>query len=92
MALALEELSGCISGGTDPACEAELQALQESMLTFLGGLAQRDRAVFLRRYFYLEEYPLIAKKYNMKEANVRLVMSRIRWKLREYLRKEGFFV
>jgi RNA polymerase sigma-70 factor (ECF subfamily) len=37
MALALEELSGCISGGADPACEAEKQALQESMLTFLGG-------------------------------------------------------
>jgi len=92
LAAALEELGGCVSGGTDPACVVEQRALEESLLAFLGAIAQRDRAIFLRRYFYVEDYSTIAKNFSMKEANVRLVLSRTRQKLRDYLRKEGFFV
>ena len=92
VALALEELAGCIPGGTDPAGESEKQALKESILRFLSALPERERGIFLRRYFYMEEFGAIAKKYEMKEANVRLILSRTRQKLRTHLGKEDFAV
>ena len=53
------------------------------------GLPERERSIFLRRYFYLEKPEQIAKAYLLKKANVRLILSRTRQKLREYLQKEG---
>ena len=87
--LALEELKECVGSG-DPATDAERKLLEELIGQFLQQLSQRDRGVFLRRYFYMESHKDIAARYGMKEANVRLCLSRTRQRLREYLRKEDF--
>ena len=86
--LPLEELKECVGTG-DPATEAERTLLAQLIERFLQTLTQRDRGVFLRRYFYMESHKDIAARYGMKEANVRLCLSRTRQKLREYLEKEG---
>lgn len=87
--LALEELKECVGSG-DPATDAERKLLEELIGQFLQQLTQRDRSVFLRRYFYMESRKDIAARYGMKETNVRLCLSRTRQRLREYLRKEDF--
>ena len=87
--LALEELQECVGSG-DPATDAERKLLEELIGQFLQQLSQRDRGVFLRRYFYMESHKDIAARYGMKETNVRLCLSRTRQRLREYLRKEDF--
>jgi RNA polymerase sigma-70 factor (ECF subfamily) len=87
--LALEELKECVGSG-DPATDAERKLLEELIGQFLQQLSQRDRGVFLRRYFYMESRKDIAARYGMKETNVRLCLSRTRQRLREYLRKEDF--
>ena len=87
--LALEELKECVGSG-DPATDAERKLLGELIGQFLQQLSQRDRGVFLRRYFYMESRKDIAARYGMKETNVRLCLSRTRQRLREYLRKEDF--
>ena len=87
--LALEELKECVGTG-DPATDAERKLLEELIGQFLQQLSQRDRGVFLRRYFYMESHKDIAARYGMKETNVRLCLSRTRQRLREYLRKEDF--
>ena len=87
--LALEELKECVGSG-DPATDAERKLLEELIGQFLQQLSERDRGVFLRRYFYIESRKHIAARYGMKEANVRLCLSRTRQRLREYLRKEDF--
>ena len=87
--LALEELKECVGSG-DPATDAERKLLEELIGQFLQQLSQRDRGVFLRRYFYIESHKDIAARYGMKETNVRLCLSRTRQRLREYLRKEDF--
>ena len=87
--LALEELKECVGSG-DPATEAERTLLAQLIDRFLQTLTQRDRGVFLRRYFYIESHKDIAARYGMKEAKVRLCLSRTRQRLREYLRKEDF--
>ena len=88
--LALEELKECISSGADPADQAEMKALKSAIGAFLTGLSNRERGIFLRRYFYVEGYSHIAQRYGIRENNVRLILSRTRKKLSDYLRKEGF--
>ena len=87
--LALEELKECVGTG-DPATEAERALLAQLIDRFLQTLSPRDRNIFLRRYFYMESHKDIAARYGMKEANVRLCLSRTRQKLRIYLREEDF--
>ena len=89
--LALEELKDCVGGG-DPATQLEFEELKVLIGRFLISLTERDRGIFLRRYFYVEDSKTIAERYAMKEPNVRLILSRTRQKLRHYLQKEGFAV
>ena len=88
MPLVLEELHACVGSG-DPATEMEFEELKSQIREFLQGLPERDRGIFLRRYFYVEEIPAIARRYMLRQSNVRLILSRTRQKLREYLEKEG---
>ena len=43
-----------------------------------------------RRYYYMEPLSDIASRYGRKEANVRMMLSRTRQKLRAYLKQEGY--
>lgn len=87
--IALEELGECVCGSADPATQLELEELKTAIGGFLQGLPERDRNVFLRRYFYLEDTAAIARRYVLRQANVRLILSRTRQKLKDYLQKEG---
>lgn len=87
--LTLEELSECIGGNSDPADNLEMEELKKGISEFLHTLPERERSIFLRRYFYLEKTSAIARQYLIKEANVRLILSRTRQKLKDYLWKEG---
>lgn len=90
--LVLEELGTCADVTGDPADAAEMKLLQESIGKFLQSLPRREQGVFLRRYFYAENIADIARLYEIKEANVRLILSRTRQKLKSFLQKEGFFI
>ena len=87
--VALEELGECVCGSTDPATQLELEELKTAIARFLQELPERDRNIFLRRYFYLEDTAAIARRYVLRQANVRLILSRTRQKLKDYLQKEG---
>ena len=87
--VALEELGECVCDSTDPATQLELEELKNAIAAFLHGLPERDRNVFLRRYFYLEDTAVVARRYVLRQANVRLILSRTRQKLKDYLQKEG---
>lgn len=89
MNAALDELAECVpaAGSTEDAvAEAELQ---RSLNRFLGTLKERERNIFLRRYWYAEEYSDIAERYGMKLNTVKTTMFRVRGKLKEHLEREG---
>ena len=69
--------------------ELELEELKTAIAAFLQELPERDRNIFLRRYFYLEDTAAIARRYVLRQANVRLILSRTRQKLKDFLQKEG---
>ena len=88
--IALTELEECLSGRETVEDEVEARALEEAVNRFLALLSSRDRSVFLRRYFYTESFSQIAVRYGLQEANVRLILSRTRKKLKDFLEKEGY--
>lgn len=92
MVVALDELAECVpdARGTEEAVEAA--ELERLLNRFLRTLPERECNVFLRRYWYVEEYAEIARRYGMKLNTVKTSLFRTRAKLREYLEGEGVIV
>ena len=88
--LALEELSEVVSDTEDIPADYARKELLESMTRFLQGCSPRDRGLFLDRYMRLEPTAVLAKRYHVKEAQVLLILSRTRKKLKAHLEKEGY--
>lgn len=91
-ALALEELRECVSSGSDVETQQERREIAEAINRFLGDLSQRDRAVFLRRYWHMTSVREIARTYGMTEGQVSSILFRSRKKLRAQLEKEGIAI
>ena len=53
---------------------------------FLDTVSERDRGVFLRRYYYLEDAAAIGELFGIKENYVRSILARTRKKLKTYLK------
>lgn len=88
----LEELDQCVAA-PETAEDAVLAGdLEAEINRFLGTLPERDRDVFLRRYFFTEPVREIARRYGLREENVSMILSRARKKLKQHLYKEGYFL
>ena len=72
--------------------EAEAAELERLVNDFLQRLPERECNIFLRRYWYVEEYSDIARRYDMKLNTVKTSLFRTRGKLREYLEREGVII
>ena len=90
--LALDEISEIISNDANVEAELESKELMGAVNTFLHSLPQRDCNVFISRYFYLESIEKISKKYRLSTSNTSKILSRNRARLKEYLKKEGYFL
>ena len=88
--LALEELAEVVSDTEDIPADYARKELLESVTRFLRGCSPRDRGLFLDRYIRLEPTVTLAKRYGVKEAQVLLILSRTRKKLKAQLEKEGY--
>jgi len=85
--LVLDELAECVSS-SDTLQAVEAAELEEAVDRFLRALPERERGVFLRRYWFTEPMADIARRYGMREATVRTSLFRSRDKLRRFLEKE----
>ena len=79
-----EELAECDSA-EDEYIKGELKNVINS---FLKTLKKRDRDIFLCRYYFSYSMKDIANNFGLSEEYVRTVLSRIRAKLKEHLKKE----
>lgn len=87
--LALEELAECVPDRHSTEEAVEAAELERLLNEFLHTLPERECNVFLRRYWYVEEYSDIARRYGMKLNTVKTSLFRTRARLKEYLEKEG---
>jgi RNA polymerase sigma-70 factor (ECF subfamily) len=86
IALCLDELGECI--GENSPIEDRV-ALKELLNIFLSELPDKNRDIFLLRYWYLMPIAEIAERYNTSDGAVKKILQRIREKLKTYLEKEG---
>lgn len=75
-----------------PGRRAEGKELAALIRQFLDALSQKERSMFLRRYFYAEQTEQIAARYQMKPETVRKSLLRTRKKLKDYLNREGYAI
>ena len=78
------ELSECVPEGLD----VSPSELEEELNGFLRTMDAESCDLFLQRYYYMEDYAAIAGKKSQKENRVRAKVSRIRKKLKRYLKEE----
>ena len=89
ISLVLDELAECTPSSSDVAGEYERKELGQFIRKYINSLPERDRNVFLRRYFFADPIADIAIRYGLSENNVMVILSRTRKKLKNRLQKEG---
>lgn len=90
IALVLDELAECVSGKEDVEKEVENRELQEKLNRFIRILPEKERQVFMLRYWYMYPVAAIAEKTGRSETGIRSMLYRTRKKLRALLEKEGY--
>ena len=86
IAICLDELSECIGESTSV---EDTVALKDLLSKFLLSLPEKNRHIFLFRYWYMMPVSDIADHYEMTSDAVKMLLSRTRKKLEDYLKKEG---
>lgn len=76
----------------EPVHYIEEQELVEGINRFLGNLPKEHRVMFVRRYWYFDNITQIAERFSCSESKVKTTLFRIRGKLMDYLKKEGYAV
>lgn len=89
---ALDELEECISSPESIDAEISAKELTRMIDNFLDTLDAESRILFVRRYWYSYSISELAEQFNLKSNTVSVRLSRIRDKLRNYLKKEGITV
>lgn len=85
----LDELAEILSAGTlEETMDAK--ALGQAIDRFLDTLSEESRALFLRRYWFGDSIPELAKACKVSTGALSVRLHRIRSKLKNYLSKEGF--
>lgn len=72
--------------------QADSKALTEAISCFLRNLPSKKRKMFLCRYWLCESTEEIETKFGVNKNALYTTLSRIRKDLKEYLKKEGFYV
>lgn len=89
-ALILDELAECVSDNDTPEIKIERYGLVSEINSFLEHLSEKQRGLFVCRYWYFESIDSIAKRFSMSESNVYTTLSRLREKLRNHLTEGGY--
>lgn len=88
--LVLDELSECLASEADVEAAYEATELEQCIRHFVRSLPERNRNVFVRRYFFTEPTSIIAERYGLTANNITVILSRARKKLKRELNKEGY--
>lgn len=88
--VALEELGDCIPDGSTSGEDTD--ALKEALDSFLAGLSDKDRRIFMGRYFALVPIESLAKSNGVTKNTINIRLSRMRKKLKSCLEERRIFV
>ena len=89
LAGSIDELAEIIPGRGDVVSEIERREMLAAVNAFLQGLPQKQRDLFVRRYWYGTEISVLSDMFRMTESHVTVTLSRLRKRLQKHLGKEG---
>lgn len=88
--VSFDELDG-LADSADVGKLCDARELGAKISGFLSAEKQQNRVVFVRRYWFFDSAKDIAKRCGMTENAVNALLMRMRCRLKEYLKKEGFY-
>ena len=89
--LVLDELIDCVSGTESTDSIAEEIFITTILNNFLKSLSEKNRNIFVARYWHMFAVKEIADKYELKESTVKVSLHRSREVLKEILMREGVY-
>ncbi len=87
--LALFELEECIPSSSDTEAVIDNLFLAQLLNRFLAETKPKARKIFVQRYWYFMSVKEIAADLGVGESYVKMTLSRLRGKLKQFLEKEG---
>ena len=88
-AAALDEIAEIIPAAGTVETELEQRELLEKTAALLRTLPDREKAIFMQRYYLAAPVRAIAQQFGITQNAVKLSLRRTRKKLKEYFVKEG---
>lgn len=92
MEVLLSELEDCLPAGDGPERQMEDREIREAITAWLKTMPYAPRVIFVRRYWYGDGIPEIAKAMGMGRGAVKSALFRARGALKAWLEKEGIRV
>lgn len=89
---AIDELSEVLPSGSDPQADLEGKELSALISRFLREQPVERRKLFVQRYFYFLSVNDLHEETGMSKNNINVTLMRIRNKLQEFLKEEGYNV
>lgn len=90
--VAMEELEASLTSKESVEGTIEAKELARMLEAFLDVLSAKDRAIFLKRYWFYENCAEIAKTVGLTEKNITVRLTRIRARLRKYLMEREIYL
>ena len=90
--VAFDELEEVISDTYCPEKHLEAGELAGVINAFLLNQPEKQRIVFVARYYYLDSVRQIADYMSMSESKVKSILHRMRLRLKKYLESEGYVI
>lgn len=88
--LSLEELADCIPDSADIEDSVTYSMLGAAVSRFLRTENDKNRRIFIRRYWYCNTVEEIAEMYSISQKSIAVKLFRTRKKLKIFLQKEGY--
>lgn len=86
----LDELGECAAYTSNNVEEAvDRSALEDAINRYLDTVSEKQRCLFVRRYFYMDSVADIAAMYGLGQSDVKVTLLRMRRSLQGVLEKEG---
>lgn len=87
----LDELAECLPDRSWEDRERSRE-IREALNRFLHALPREERTIFVRRYWFGETVPEIARAFHYSESKITSLLHRLRKRLRKHLEQEGITV
>jgi len=88
-AVCFEEMENVLGTSDVPVESLNAKEMGLGINRFLSRRKQKERVMFVRRYFYMESVKKIASDLNVSENSVSVTLNRMRKDLKAYLLEEG---